>query len=173
MLLTICILAVLGLGEPPAPTTMPAEVRVYFSPGPEAEQAVIAELRAAKTSLTIAAYRLTAAPIAKEVVEAHRRGVKVSIILDRAQQRDAYTDATFFANAGIAVLIDHEHPIHHNKVMVIDGRVVITGSYNFTAAATRNAENLLVIESDLLAQRYAADLAGHAGHSRPYIPPTK
>jgi phosphatidylserine/phosphatidylglycerophosphate/cardiolipin synthase-like enzyme len=50
------------------------------------------------------------------------------------------------------LLIDAEHRIAHNKVMVIDGQTVIAGSFNFTKSAeTRDAENLLVIRSPELA----------------------
>jgi hypothetical protein len=66
-------------------------------------------------------------------------------------------------------LIDDKHAIAHNKVMVIDGRTVLTGSFNFTKAAEeKNAENLLVIEDAALAKRYADNWADHAGHSRAY-----
>jgi phosphatidylserine/phosphatidylglycerophosphate/cardiolipin synthase-like enzyme len=57
-------------------------------------------------------------------------------------------------NAGIAVWVDTRVAIAHNKVMVVDGVTVITGSFNFTAAAqNRNAENLLVIRDPALAAR--------------------
>jgi phosphatidylserine/phosphatidylglycerophosphate/cardiolipin synthase-like enzyme len=65
---------------------------------------------------------------------------------------------------------DGEHAIAHNKVMVIDQRIVVTGSFNFTNSAdTRNAENLLVLESPSLAARYQANWQTHWAHgsSRP------
>ena len=47
--------------------------------------------------------------------------------------------------------IDAEHAIAHNKVMIIDGETVITGSFNFTKAAEENnAENLLIIHDKKL-----------------------
>ena len=53
---------------------------------------------------------------------------------------------SFFLNQGIPVRIDVKRAIAHNKVMVIDGKMVITGSFNFTKSAEENnAENLLVI----------------------------
>ena len=40
-------------------------------------------------------------------------------------------------------IIDDEHAKAHNKVMIIDGETVITGSFNFSKAAEQNnAENL-------------------------------
>src|ERR1039458_7346670 len=84
---------------------------------------------------------------AKALVEAHRRGVKVEVVLDRSQRTEKYSSATFVRNEGIPCFIDAQHAIAHNKVMVIDGLTVITGSFNFTKAAeANNAENLLVIQ---------------------------
>jgi hypothetical protein len=72
-------------------------------------------------------------------------------------------------NMGIPTKIDAQHAIAHNKVMVIDGQTVITGSFNFTKAAEENnAENLLVIRSPELAAKYAANWKVHADHSEPY-----
>ncbi len=72
-------------------------------------------------------------------------------------------------NSGVATFIDAEHAIAHNKVMVIDGRVVITGSFNFTKAAEeKNAENLLVVRDADLAARYADNWERHLAHSIAY-----
>ena len=73
------------------------------------------------------------------------------------------------AHAKIVTLIDGAHAIAHNKVMVIDGETVITGSFNFTTAAEqRNAENLLVIHDRALAARYTENWQAHAAHSARY-----
>jgi phosphatidylserine/phosphatidylglycerophosphate/cardiolipin synthase-like enzyme len=62
-----------------------------------------------------------------------------------------------------------KNAIAHNKIMVIDGQTVITGSFNFTKAAEENnAENLLVIRSPELAATYAANWQVHADHPDPY-----
>jgi phosphatidylserine/phosphatidylglycerophosphate/cardiolipin synthase-like enzyme len=63
--------------------------------------------------------------------------------------------ATYLTNAGVSVWLDTQVAIAHCKVMVIDGAKVITGSFNFTAAAqNHNAENLLVLEDPALAAEY-------------------
>lgn len=74
--------------------------------------------------------------------------------MDKSQRTQKYSSATFFYNVGIPVKIDASHAIAHNKV-VIDGEIVITGSFNFTKAAEENnAENLLIIHDRKLAERY-------------------
>jgi phosphatidylserine/phosphatidylglycerophosphate/cardiolipin synthase-like enzyme len=67
-----------------------------------------------------------------------------------------------------------KHAIAHNKVMVIDGRIVITGSFNFTKAAEEsNAVNLLVIRDAELAAKYAKNWQEYLEHSVPYERPAK
>jgi phosphatidylserine/phosphatidylglycerophosphate/cardiolipin synthase-like enzyme len=67
------------------------------------------------------------------------------------------------------VVIDDKHNIAHNKVMVIDGERVITGSFNFTTSAEKNnAENLLVIDDPELAVKYTANWKKHERHAVPY-----
>ena len=62
------------------------------------------------------------------------------------------TSATRILSAGgIPLFVDDIHGLAHNKVMVIDGRVVITGSFSLTRAAEEaNPENLLVIRDEAL-----------------------
>jgi phosphatidylserine/phosphatidylglycerophosphate/cardiolipin synthase-like enzyme len=89
--------------------------------------------------------------------------------LDKSQKGEKYSSADFVINAGIPTFIDAKHAIAHNKIMVIDGQTVVTGSFNFTKAAEENnAENLLVIRSPELAAKYAANWKAHADHSDPY-----
>jgi phosphatidylserine/phosphatidylglycerophosphate/cardiolipin synthase-like enzyme len=89
--------------------------------------------------------------------------------LDKSQRTERYSSATFLTNQGITVKIDSAHGIAHNKVMVIDGETVITGSFNFTKAAEEhNAENLLVIQDKKLASLYTRNWEEHEKHSERY-----
>jgi phosphatidylserine/phosphatidylglycerophosphate/cardiolipin synthase-like enzyme len=142
---------------------------VYFSPNGGCTEAVVKALGAAKTSVLVQAYSFTSAPIAKALVEVARRGVKVDVLLDKSQRTEKYSSADFVAHEGIPMKIDAAHAIAHNKVMVIDGTTVLTGSFNFTKAAEEhNAENLLVIQDPTLAEKYAANWKVHADHSEAY-----
>ena len=70
--------------------------------------------------------------------------------------------------AEMMVFVDGKHAIFHNKVMVIDDRVVLTGSFNYKDDAENdNAENMLRLESAELARRYAADWEKHRAHAKP------
>jgi len=168
---TIILLIVLS-----PPITLPQEKpptcnwEVYFSPHGGATDAIVRELNKAKSTILIQAYSFTSAPIAKALLNAHKRGVKVEVILDKSQKIQKYSSATFLYNQGIPVKIDAKHAIAHNKVMIIDGETVITGSFNFTKAAEeKNAENLLVIRDRKLAERYIKNWQEHDRHSEVYV----
>lgn len=147
----------------------PPQWSVYFSPNGGCTEAIIKELDKAKSTVLVQAYSFTSAPIAKALLSAHKRGVKVEVILDKSQRKEKYSSADFLANSGIPTKIDSAHAIAHNKVIIIDEEIVITGSFNFTRAAEeKNAENLLVIRDKTLAQKYVENWNKHAGHSEPY-----
>ena len=142
---------------------------VYFSPRGGCTEAVVAALGQAKSTVLVQAYSFTSAPIAKALVEAAKRGVKVQTILDKSQKGEKYTSATYLTNSGLRPMIDSAHAIAHNKVMVIDGQLVITGSFNFTKSAEENnAENLFIIRDSVLAARYTENWQNHLAHSKPY-----
>jgi phosphatidylserine/phosphatidylglycerophosphate/cardiolipin synthase-like enzyme len=103
----------------------------------------------------VQAYSFTSAPIAKALVRAHKRRVRVAVILDKSNRTAKYSAVDFTAHAGTPTFIDAVHAIAHNRIMVIDKVVVITGSVNFAKdAEEKNAENLLIIRSKELAQKY-------------------
>jgi len=142
---------------------------VYFSPHGGCTGAIIKEIDKAKATVLIQAYSFTSAPIGKGLLNAHKRGVQVQVLLDKSQVSHKYSSATFLINQGIPTRIDSAHAIAHNKVMVIDGETVITGSFNFTKAAEENnAENLLVIRDKNLAGLYAENWQEHTNHSEVY-----
>ena len=144
-------------------------MQVYFSPSGGCAEAIVNSIASAKESILVQAYSFTSSPIAKALVDAHKRGVVCKVILDKSQRTEKYSEADFLVHSGIETWIDAEHRIAHNKVMVIDGQIVITGSFNFTKSAeTGNAENLLVIRCPELAQKYTEKWKNHEKHSMVY-----
>lgn len=149
-----------GLASPSS-----SSVRVYFK---EISKEIVKEISSAKESVWIQAYSFTSTNIARSVVLAHQRNVKVKVILDSSQRSERYTVATYLRNNGVTVTYDDAHAIAHNKVIIIDGRTVITGSYNFTKAAEeRNAENIVVIHDPMIAWQYGTNFTTHLLHSSP------
>ena len=128
------------------------------------------EVHAATHQILVQAYSFTSAPIAKALIDAHKRGVTILAVLDKSNETQKYSAATFLINAGIQTLIDDQHAIAHNKVIVIDSATILTGSFNFTKAAEeKNAENLLVIkDAPELVKAYEANIQAHAAHAHSY-----
>ena len=166
------ILVVVMMGMAPATAkasgTNPV-LTVFFSPQGGCTEAIVAELAKARSTIYVQAYSFTSDAIAKALLSAHKRGLRIRVILDKSQRTEKYSSADCLAHAGIETLIDDQHAIAHNKVMIIDEQVVITGSFNFTKAAENsNAENLLVIRDPSLAAQYQENWNVHAGHSQAY-----
>ena len=165
------LMAAYGLGRYHAVTAIIPPVQVYFSPHGGCTEAIIKEIDNAKSEILVQAYSFTSTPIAKSLLEAHKRSLKVEVILDKSQKSQNYSSATFLANSKIPTFIDSNHAIAHNKVIIIDGNTVITGSFNFTKAAeSKNAENLLIINSPEIAKLYIDNWKNHKDHSDPYTP---
>ncbi|MEN6350371.1 MAG: phospholipase D family protein [Syntrophomonas sp.] len=143
--------------------------QIYFSPKGGCTEAIVREISNAKSEIYVQAYSFTSVPIAKALLDAHKRGVKVEAILDKSQKKEKYTSATFLNNSGIPTYIDSKHAIAHNKIMIIDKEIVITGSFNFTKAAEeKNAENLLILKNKELANKYLINWNKHGEHSDAY-----
>ena len=145
-------------------------IDVLFSPDGGCENRIIEEIDGAKKTIRVQMYFFTSKPIADALIEAHKRGVKVKVILDKSQQKMTYGRFRVLRRAGISVYFDGEHATANNKIILIDRRTVITGSYNFTKAAEeKNAENVLIIKRrvDVL-DRYLENFKTHRGHSSKY-----
>ncbi|MFO0940624.1 MAG: phospholipase D-like domain-containing protein [Pirellulales bacterium] len=147
-----------------------AAIRAYFSPNGGCTDAIVRELQQAQRQIFIQAYSFTSEPIAMAVVSAQRRGVQVVVILDKSQMSEQNSAAEYLANSGVTTMIDSTHQIAHNKVILIDGRTIITGSFNFTYNAEHsNAENLLVIYDNVdLYAAYDANFRRCYSHSSVY-----
>jgi phosphatidylserine/phosphatidylglycerophosphate/cardiolipin synthase-like enzyme len=141
---------------------------VFFSPKGGCTEAVVAEIKHARHEVLVLAYSVTSQDIAKALVEAKLRGIHVEVVLDHSNETEQHTDLHFFLQEGLKPLIDPHHAIAHNKVMVIDSRTVVTGSFNFTEHAEHsNAENLLVLRNYTdLARAYRQNFLAHKEHAR-------
>lgn len=150
-----------------------APIEVYFSPNGGCTAAIISAIDKAERKICVQAYYFTSAPIAEALVRAHRRGVAVTTVLDQSQTSSkGYSSALFLHRAGVPTFIDNQHAIAHNKIILVDDELVITGSFNFTRAAeSSNAENVLFIRDKATMQKYLDNWNLHLGHSTRYTPP--
>lgn len=146
----------------------PPSLEPHFSPKGGCTEAIIREIQHARHEILVLAYSFTSRPIAQALVDAKLRGVHVEIVLDHSNEHELYTDLHFFLEQGVVPVIDPHHAIAHNKVMIIDNRTLLTGSFNFTQhAENENAENLLVIKGHpALVKMYKENFHTHKSHAR-------
>ena len=151
----------------------PAEIlAIYFTPPAGAASGLIKQIDGAKKSIKVMAYGFTATNLAEALVRAKRRGVDVGLIQDEKSAQNNRETLPILLAAGIDVRSDGKHAIQHNKVMLIDDDIVITGSYNFTKSAEkRNAENIMIVRSSYAAKRYADNWKLHWDHSEKVTEP--
>ena len=141
-------------------------VQAFFSPKGGCTEAIVEAIGIASHDVLVQAYSFTSDPIRNALIAAKRRGVDVRVILDRQASEDPNSEVKNLLKYGVLVWLDSEHPIAHNKIIIIDRKIVLTGSFNFTKQAeTGNAENVLVINHPELAARYAENWDQHLNHS--------
>ena len=157
--------------SPSVPVSVPVtQIRAYFTPGHTVETAITDEIDAAQNTIRVQAYSFTNPLIVQALADARLRGVDVIVVLDKSNRTQRSSVAELAQRAGIPTLIDDRHAIAHNKIMIIDDRIVITGSYNFSRAAEKsNAENLVIIESAPIARKYQQNWQKHHQHSKPFV----
>lgn len=142
---------------------------VCFSPQDHCSEAIVREITNAKATIFIQAYTFNSPEIVAALLQAHARGVAIEIILDKSNRWAKSSVGGTINQAGIPTYIDSRHVIANNKVMIIDGGTVSTGSFNFTeAAASKNAENLIIIRNKELAAVYLDNWAKHKEHAVRY-----
>jgi len=131
-----------------------AKTDIYFSLYDNPRKEIIKNINQAEAFINIAMYIFTDRDIALPLVKAQERGVKVRLYLDQEQTVYLYSQSRFLVQKGIKTRISTNNYIMHNKFAIIDNRILLTGSYNWTFSANhRNDENLMVInDPDIIAR---------------------
>jgi phosphatidylserine/phosphatidylglycerophosphate/cardiolipin synthase-like enzyme len=172
-IVTAFILFVFGISSASPPLACAADLtlnntpaRICFSPHGGCTEAMVKEIDGARSEILMEAYSFTSREIASAILKAHKRGVNVEIILDKSNRSARYSSGDFTAHMGIPTYINAAYAIAHNKIMIIDREIVITGSFNFTKAAEeKNAENLLILRNKDLAGIYLTNWVNHRERS--------
>lgn len=174
-LLLVLLMFVAGPGWPRDPLPAGGSVELAFTPGDDAEGAIIHAIGEARKAIYVQAYLFTSRSLAHALIDAARRGIRVEVLADRDMTAKGENSLIpQLAEAGIPVALETRYAAAHNKIIVIDPlettAAVITGSYNFThSAQARNAENLLILRGNpLLARAYLDNWQRHRGEAAPY-----
>ncbi len=133
----------------------PGKISLCFTPPSGCGSLIAQEIVKANKSIYVQAYGLTHNAIINQLKSAANRGVSVNVILDEGNLSDNEAIYHELKASKIKVYRDHMPGIAHNKVMIIDKHIVITGSFNFTTGADkRNAENVIFVDDPNIAAMY-------------------
>ena len=121
-----------------------------FSPAGQTESNIVNAINFTRESADIAVFSFYSLDIAGAVVNAHKRGVKVRVVLDRVQASQSEVGKVLFDN-GIPFRWSQGFAgkgVMHNKYAVLDGKLLMTGSFNWsTNAQDNNFENMFYTSS--------------------------
>jgi len=144
-------------------------VEVYFSPEDHPRNHYLPVVSQARQSIVFMAFNFTDDDLARLLIAKAHQGVKVQGVFDARQAATSRgNDYETLRRAGLDVRRDGNPYAMHHKVIIVDGKTVIFGSYNFTRSAeTRNDENLLIVHDPLLAARFMEEFQRVYAMSKP------
>jgi len=148
--LTLLVLAILS-------QTSAQASEVYFSPHDSVRQRLVRAIRESYQSIDIAVYNFTARELVDALSAAGARGVRIRLLMDREKAEEAGSRIRVLRRNGVTVrtLGVAGQSLMHHKFAVFDGRLVATGSYNWTHSAEQaNYENLVVLDDREIVTRY-------------------
>jgi len=134
------------------------DVENYFAPEDEVAEEIIGEIEAAQSRIRFMAFTFTSDEIADAMLDRGRAGVVVQGVIEDRNAERSYSEYERLRQAGHELLPDGNPYIMHHKVIIIDDKTTILGSYNFTASAEeRNDENLLIIHDPEVAALFVKE----------------
>ena len=101
--------------------------------------------------------------------ERFQAGIDVRGVFETRGSNTSYSEYPSMKAMAIPVMQDTNKYILHHKVIIIDGKIVITGSFNFSQnAATTNDEKLLILDGNTaIAQLYTEEFQRVSGNIKP------
>lgn len=125
------------------------KIEVLFSPEDPVQERILDVLRGAQQGVVFMAFSFTDDKMGQVLRDKLAQGVRVRGVFERSGARSKYSEYNALKRAGADVRRDGNKGIMHHKVMIVDERTVITGSYNFSKNAdTSNDENVVILHDD-------------------------
>lgn len=139
------------------------KIEVGFSPEGSAEALVLKVIGSTQKEIRMMSYSFTSPKVVRALVNAHKRGVDIALIADASnldpKNPSGKAALSNLSEAGIVVRTIDNYKIHHDKVIISDRKTLQSGSYNYSAAASKvNSENVLVLWN---APEVASTYLGH------------
>lgn len=134
-------------------------VETYFSPDDGVSQHLVKLIESADQSIYFLAYSYTSDDLAQAMIARHKAGVEVRGVMDESQYKsNTGTAYDLLRQEGIEVRLDSIPGLLHHKVIIIDGKAVAFGSYNFSRNAEKiNDENIVIVFNPAIAQKFVTE----------------
>ena len=128
---------------------------VFTSEDGALEQAIIPRVKAAQKSIRFMAFSFTDYPLAAAMIERAEAGVDVAGVFEKVGSSTDSAELKTLYCAGVPARRDGNPSFLHHKVVIVDERIVMTGSLNYsTNAEESNDENVLIIDNPEIAALY-------------------
>ncbi len=138
-----------------------------FSPREPVEPQIIALVERAQHSVEFLAFSFTSDPLGDMLIDRQAAGVQVRGVFEGRNANGLGSEYGRLKMAGLAVYTDGNCYTMHHKVIIIDSRIVVTGSYNYSVRAERtNDENTLIIDDPIIAEAYLTEFARVYGQAQ-------
>lgn len=117
----------------------------WFSPGDDCRNKITRLMRKTRNTINICVFTISDNKITESILQAHKRGIKITIISDNDKANDRGSDIDYLSNKGVKVLLDDSPNHMHHKFAIFDNRILLSGSFNWTRSASEvNEENIIV-----------------------------
>ncbi|WP_165973937.1 phospholipase D-like domain-containing protein [Marinitoga lauensis] len=130
-------------------------IEPYFTPEDDLTDRIIELINKSEKNIDVMIFTFSKREIADALIKAKNIGINVRVIAEEYQSNYGWAQIEHLKENGVNVILDKNDRTFHHKVMIIDGKITITGSFNFTNSAQYyNDENSLVIHSEYISKGY-------------------
>lgn len=142
-------------------------IETYFAPQDRVSPRIVERINGANSSIDFLAFSFTHDAIGRAVIDKGKAGVKVRGVFETTGSQTQFSEYGRMRDAGLEVYQDGNQYVMHHKVVVLDRRTVIFGSYNFSSNAdTDNDENLLVVDDPTMAEAFTGEVERMIGAAK-------
>jgi len=130
-------------------------LKVFFSPEDNIEDIIIQEIAFAQKNIHFMLFSFTSSKIGEALIDKFNEGIKIYGLLEKRGSQTKYSQYIKMKIEGLPIKLDKNKGNMHHKVMIIDNKKVITGSFNFSKNANlKNDENIIILEDSKIARLY-------------------
>ncbi|HXI17634.1 MAG TPA: phospholipase D-like domain-containing protein, partial [Chloroflexota bacterium] len=143
----------------PSVTIGTSRIETYFAAEEDPSERLVQLIRGAQTKIDFLAFSYTQDALGQAMIERSRAGIKVRGVFERTGSETRFSEFGAMKSAGLEVYQDGSPYVMHHKVIVVDDRYTVFGSFNFSDnAADDNDENLLIVDDPTFSRAFLAEV---------------